>query len=119
MKKSSTNDYVRIKHIAKEIKKIRSFSDEMNSETFKTDEKTQYACIRSLEVIGEASNYLTNELQAKYSNVEWSQLIGLRNLLIHNYFGVDTELVWEIITVDISDIEKQIEMILSEINPAP
>jgi uncharacterized protein with HEPN domain len=62
---------------------------------------------------------LTNELQAKYSNVEWSQLIGLRNLLIHNYFGVDIQLVWEIITVDISDIEKQIEMILSEINPAP
>lgn len=52
MKKSSTNDYVRIKHIAEEVSKIRLFSGKMNFGDFNSDEKTQYACIRSLEVIG-------------------------------------------------------------------
>lgn len=112
MKKSSVNDQVRILHILEELSRIKGFSKSVDFEQFESDEKTQYACIRSLEIIGEASNYLTDEFQLKYKEVEWSQLIGLRNLLIHNYFGVDTKLLWEIIKSDLPNIAAEVEVIV-------
>jgi len=74
----------------------------------------RFACIKQMEIIGEASNHLSNEIKSKFSGIEWSQLIGMRIVFVHKYFGIDSNLVWEIIKSDIPDLkEKAIEMLNS------
>lgn len=68
-----------------------SFSD------FEKDDKTLDAVIRSFEIIGEAANSLSQKLLNDYNEVQWGQIIGLRNRLIHSYFGVDNKILWTII----------------------
>ena len=57
----------------------------------------RFACIKQMEIIGEASNHLSAELKSKFSEIEWAQIIGMRNVFTHEYFGIDSSLVWEII----------------------
>ena len=71
----------------------------------------RYACIKQLEIIGEASNHLSVELKSKFSDIEWSQIVGMRNVFTHEYFGIDATLVWEIIKNDIPELKVSIEVI--------
>ena len=68
-----------------------------------------------MEIIGEAGNHVSDEIKAKFSNIEWSQIIGMRNVFVHEYFGVDSKVVWEIIKVDMPELRKKVIEILSSI----
>ncbi len=57
----------------------------------------RFACIKQMEIIGEASNHISKEIKSQFSKIEWEQIIGMRNLLVHEYFGIDSNLVWEIV----------------------
>jgi uncharacterized protein with HEPN domain len=75
----------------------------------------RFACIKQMEIIGEAANHVSDENKAKFTNIEWAQLIGMRNVFVHEYFGVDLNLVWEIIKDDLSGLKEKILEILNSI----
>jgi uncharacterized protein with HEPN domain len=105
----------RLQHILEAILEIKDYIKEVDNEQFEKNSMMKNAAIRQLEVIGEASNRLTEELRNEYSQVAWKQIIGLRNILIHEYFGVDETIIWNIITIDIPVFESHIKLILQEI----
>lgn len=71
----------------------------------------RFAAIKQLEIIGEAANHLTKEFQMKTPDISWREIISLRNVLIHEYFGVDEVLVWQIITVDIPSLKEKLSSV--------
>ena len=79
---------------------------------FCKDPKTIDAVIRNLEIIGEAARRLPEEIRIKYPDVEWHKIISLRNVLIHEYPGIDLETIWDIIVNKLSPFEKQVKEIL-------
>jgi len=79
------------------ILRIREFIEKMDFEAFAADRKTQDAVVRNLEIIGEAARALPDEIKQKASDVEWRKITGLRNVLIHEYFGVNLSIVWDIV----------------------
>lgn len=83
--------------------------------TFIENSMMRFACIKQMEIIGEASNHLSVELKTKFSDVEWAQIIGMRNVFAHEYFGIDSRLVWEIIKNDIPELKQKITAILQSI----
>ena len=74
----------------------------------------RFASIKQLEIIGEAANHLSGEIIEKYPDVEWKEIIALRNILIHEYFGVDAKIVWDIISEDLPSLKKTVEIILKD-----
>ena len=72
----------------------------------------RFACIKQLEIIGEASNHISDETKSKFAEIEWAQINGMRNVFVHEYFGVDSNLVWQIIKSDLPNFKQNIEKIL-------
>ena len=72
----------------------------------------RFACVKQMEIIGEASNHLSSALKSKFSEIEWAQIVGMRNVFAHEYFGIDSGLVWEIIKNDIPELKEKIQHIL-------
>ncbi len=83
-------------------------------EQFLKDIKTQDAIFRNLEVIGEATKNLSSSLQEQYPEVPWRGMAGIRDRLIHHYFGVNLDIVWDIVTVEIPALDLQINHILQD-----
>lgn len=102
--------------ILKAIDLIQSFVSDMGMEEFKIDLKTQSAVIRQFEVIGEAVKKLDKGLTKKYPDTDWSAIAGMRDLLIHQYFGVDLDLVWESVTEDLPKFKKTMKAIEKDVN---
>jgi len=93
-------------------KKILRFSEGMNFQQFMEDEKTQDACIRNFEIMGEASKYISEETMISNPEISWRKMAGYRNLLIHEYFGVNLEIVWDIIENELADTIYFIQLML-------
>ncbi len=84
-----------LRHILDSIMLIENYTRSLSFEEFEKDRKTIDAVIRNFEIIGEASSKLPKEFREKYPEIPWKSIIGLRNVLIHDYFGVDVVAVWE------------------------
>ncbi len=95
------------------IIKIKTFLKDMDYPVFQEDVKTQYAVIRALEIIGEASKKIPQEVKDNYSWIPWRFMAGMRDKLIHDYFGVDTQVVWNTATEDILKLEEEIKNMVS------
>jgi len=93
MKRRDYRDY--LQDILDSIDDIASFVQGMGFEEFKRDRKTINAVVRSIEVIGEASKRIPRGLKTKYKGVPWREMAGMRDKLIHEYFGVDVEILWK------------------------
>ena len=102
--------------ILESIENIKEYTQNMNYSDFKTDKKTRDAVVRNLEVIGEAAKSMPDEIKNKYSQVNWRAIIGMRDKLIHGYFGVSLQIVWETIKKDIPTLENQIKEIFKKMN---
>ncbi len=76
--------------------KILSFTAGMSFDNFMTDDKTIDAVVRNFEIIGEAANRISDDFKTAHEEIEWRRIIGLRNRIIHEYFGIDYEMVWKI-----------------------
>ena len=114
MKEGKIGDATRLKHILDAIEEIETYTQGIDFATFEHHSMMLNASIRQLEIIGEASNRLTDDCRSKYPNIEWAQIIALRNLLIHAYFGVNPLIIWEIIQNNIPVFKSQIEKITTD-----
>ena len=106
-------DKAYLKHILDAISDVKRFTKDVPKEKFYEDKEKQYAVLRALEIIGEATKSLSKELKVKNPEIPWKDIAGMRNKLIHEYFGVNLELVWETIKNKLPELEKQISGILS------
>jgi len=97
------------------VARIRTYVQGMSYDAFRADCKTQDAVVRNLEVIGEAARALPEELKAHASSVDWRKLIGLRNLLIHEYFGISLPIIWDILTNKLDDLELACQGLLQDL----
>lgn len=109
-------DKVRLMHILDSISEIESYLIETDFDTFLNNSMMRFACIKQMEIIGEASNHISNEVKSKFSSVEWTQIVGMRNIFVHEYFGIDASLVWEIIKNDVPELKIKIAEIIKTIN---
>jgi len=103
-----------LEDILDSIEKIERFIAGMTFEQFIKDDKTVYAVIRALEIIGEAAKNIPEDVRSSYSEVPWREIAGMRDKLVHNYFGVDLEVVWKTASEDLSNLEPTIRRILSD-----
>jgi uncharacterized protein with HEPN domain len=111
MRKRYYQDY--LKDILNSIDDIENFIGSMSFEEFKKDRKTINAVVRSIEVIGEAAKNIPRALKDKYKGVPWKKMAGMRDKLIHEYFGIDVEILWKTVKEDIPPLKEPIQKILA------
>lgn len=88
----------------------------LGKEHFEENELVQAWITQNLQVIGEASRALSVDFRARHSDIPWSQIIGMRNILVHNYFEIDVEIVWSVVEQKLPDLKNQVQEILSEMS---
>ncbi|MDT8323628.1 MAG: DUF86 domain-containing protein [Bacteroidota bacterium] len=98
------------------ITRIESYVGEMTSEDFETDEKTQDAVIRNLEIIGEAVGKLPDTILQSHPEIEWHKIKALRNILVHEYFGINIEIVWDVVQNKLRQLKSASADILKELD---
>ena len=97
---------VYLEDILTAAEKIESYISDLSFEKFTEDCKTFDAVIRNLEIIGEAAKKLRDDENCQYSEIDWKKMAGLRDILIHEYFGVDAEIVWDVVQNKLPDLVK-------------
>jgi uncharacterized protein with HEPN domain len=111
---SERGDKAFLGDIGEAVRRIGVYLGAMPYEAFVEDTKTQDAVIRNLEVIGEATKNLSAELRARHSDVPWRSMAGVRDRLIHDYFGVNLDIVWHIVAVELPGVASRIAEIIEE-----
>lgn len=109
------DDLVFIEHILDSISAIETFSKGLTKERLVSDRLRQSAIIREIEVIGEAVKNVSKNLKAKHKEIEWKEIAGTRDSLIHHYFGVDLDIIWNIIKINLPRLKGEILRIKSEL----
>jgi uncharacterized protein with HEPN domain len=112
--KKEYRDY--LDDIINAMTKAEQFIENMTFEDFKEDEKTAFAVVRALEIIGEATTKLPESLKNKYPKIPWREISGMRNKLIHEYFGVNLRVVWDTVEKDIPNIKPFFQEIFEKSN---
>jgi uncharacterized protein with HEPN domain len=98
-----------LEDIRQAIAKIQSYQAGLTREAFAQDPKCVDAVIRNLEIIGEAAKMIPDSIRVKYVNVEWKKIAGLRDILAHQYFDIDLDIVWDIIRNKLPTLEQELK----------
>lgn len=106
---------VYLEDILAAARKVRTYTAGMTRERFSADEKTIDAVVRNLEVIGEAARSVPEVVRQKAEGIDWRKIVGLRDVLIHQYFGLDLEILWDIVSTKLPDLEKSVVNLLQEL----
>ena len=104
-----------IQDVIDSIDKTQKFTEGLTYDAFREDSKTVFAVIRALEIIGEAVKNIPESLRSKYSDIPWKEMAGMRDKLIHEYFGVKYEIVWDTIKIEIPELKSKFEKIFEEL----
>ncbi|SRR3989338_10717466 len=97
-----------LEHILESINDIESFSHDVSKEELGKNREKLNAIVRSIEIIGEAAKNIPNPFKKEHPKVAWKEIVGVRDVLIHHYFGIDLNILWEIIKKDIPILKKQV-----------
>lgn len=109
-------DNVRLNHILEAITEIGTYVADVDYNGFLNNSMMRFACIKQMEIIGEASDHISTEIKIQFSDVEWGQIKGMRNIFVHEYFGIDTKLVWEIICHDLPLLKSKVALIVESLS---
>jgi uncharacterized protein with HEPN domain len=101
---SERTDADLLEDIREAARRIRAYLGDLSSEQFIEDLKTQDAVIRNLEIIGEAVKNLSDELRVEHAAIPWKNIAGMRDRLIHHYFGVNLDVVWQVASVELPEV---------------
>jgi len=97
--------------ICEAIDRIEQYISGMSFDVFSKDRKSVDAVVRNLEIIGEASNRLPADFKDSHSQIEWHKVVGLRHRIVHEYFGIDLQIVWQILQKDLPSLRQAISQI--------
>ncbi len=100
--------------IRQAIDRIEQYIKNLSFDDFSDDQKSVDAVVRNLEIIGEAASRLPDEFREKYSEIEWYKVVGLRHRIVHEYFGIDLEIIWQILQKDLPELRRKITRIMSD-----
>lgn len=103
-----------LKHIAEECAFLLSVNKDLSKEAFLDDETLKRAVVRSLEIIGEATKKIPADFKNTWSSIQWKNMAGMRDRLIHDYIGVNYSIVWDVFKNKISELNEQIQKVLNE-----
>lgn len=112
---SKIDDLTRLKHIRDSAEKAISFIQEKERYDLDKNEMLSLALIRLIEIIGEAGNNISDSCQQNYSDIPWHEIIGMRNRLIHAYFDVDLDIVWQVVKFDLPNLLKLINQAIEDL----
>ena len=101
-----------LKHILDELNFILNYTKEIDFDSLKHDELLQRAIVRSLEIIGEAVKQIDERFKENHDEIEWKKIAGFRDILIHRYFNIDWDIVWDIIQHKVPELREKIKKIL-------
>lgn len=114
--KGRFGDLARLRHIFDSILIIESYTKQATKKGFIANRMMADACTRQLGIIGEAANHISKSFKSVYSEVEWHKIIGFRNILIHEYFDLDVNIIWAVIKKDLPGLKKEIANILKQLS---
>jgi uncharacterized protein with HEPN domain len=103
-----------LRHIHEECLYLISVSEDLKYDTFLNDETLKRAVVRSLEIIGEATKKIPADVKVQWNTIQWKNMAGMRDRLIHDYMGINYTIVWDVIKNKIPNMHQQIAEILSE-----
>jgi uncharacterized protein with HEPN domain len=106
--KGSLGDEQRIVHIVNAIIEIEEYTANADLLEFKSNSMLRFASIKQIEIIGEAASQITVKTKSNFPEIDWREIVALRNILVHEYFGIDANIVWQIIKNDIPDLKTKL-----------
>lgn len=109
--KGIISDHARLSHIKECIDEIETALKGYDYDGFCNNHVLRIAIVKWLEIIGEATNHITNETKDKYPSIEWQKIIGLRNIVVHEYFRIDYNIIWDAATHFLGFMKKELETI--------
>jgi len=101
-----------LQHILSETQYLMAHSRGLTKTEFLGDETLKRAFVRGLEIIGEAAKQIPEEVRQKYNHIDWRAIAGMRDRLIHDYLGVDYDLVWDVIVTKVAVVQREVEQIV-------
>jgi len=101
-----------LEDIRDSIQRVENYIGDLTREEFKTNQMVIDAVVRNLEIIGEASRIMPEEGTRKLSTLPWNNMVGLRNRIIHEYFGVDLDIIWYIVKNELPSVKSQLDAVL-------
>ena len=111
----SKRDYrLFLQDILESIGRIEEYTEGYDFETFTKDRKTVDAVLRNLEIIGEAAKHIPESIRMQHPEIPWKRVIGLRNVVIHHYFGVDLSIIWVIVKKQLPELKNAVISLLGE-----
>jgi uncharacterized protein with HEPN domain len=113
--KGLITDKIRIRHILDAFAEVEKYLSTVSYEEYLSNSEKRFATVKQIEIVGEACNHLSPELKIAHSEIEWKSITGFRNISIHEYFGVNFHLVWEIAKNDLPVLKQQFTKILQEL----
>jgi uncharacterized protein with HEPN domain len=114
--KGRISDKARLQHILDAIHEIGSYIQNLTFVEFSGSSEKKFASVKQLEIIGEAANRITSKTKADYPEVEWQKIIALRNILVHDYYVIDENVIWIIITEELQELKNQIVVMLGKLS---
>lgn len=109
------SDFARLKHMVEAAQTSLQFIKGKKRKELENNKMLCFAVIRALEIVGEAASQVTKSFQSKHPNIQWRAIVGMRNRLIHAYFNIDYEIVWQAVKFEVPKLIKDIQAIINEI----